>query len=204
MSEITKPLSDWLRESVRSGLMFGRHDEPLDAYGLRLVRVILTEVEAAEGATNPARVQPEDVSPQIGSATECLSCRRLISERDEAVGNAAAAQLDVVFYRDVSNAQRERADKAESERDEARKARDEYLAALKAIRTAVRGDEKSECWTIRKWLDKRGVFNDDLGSVERLIEAVCVFAFKKLPPDPARFKPLAKGKADGSASDRRT
>lgn len=54
-------------------------------------------------------------------------------------------------------------------------------AALRVIHTAVRGDEKSECWTIRKWLDERDVFNDDLGSVERLIEAVCVFAVSPVP-----------------------
>jgi hypothetical protein len=48
--------------------------------------------------------------------------------------------------------------------------------ALKAIYTAARGDEKSECWTIRTWLDQRNVFNDDLGSAERLIEAACAFA----------------------------
>lgn len=44
--------------------------------------------------------------------------------------------------------------------------------ALAAIKTAVRGDEKSECWTIRKWLDEHDVFNDDLSSVERLVDAV--------------------------------
>ncbi len=29
-----------LRESIREGRLFGNHDEPLDAYGLRIVRVI--------------------------------------------------------------------------------------------------------------------------------------------------------------------
>ena len=46
-------------------------------------------------------------------------------------------------------------------------------AALEAIHTTVRGDEKSECWTIRKWLDERGIFNDDLSGGQRLVEEVC-------------------------------
>lgn len=54
--------------------------------------------------------------------------------------------------------------------------------AIGVIHTAVRGDHKSECWTIRKWLDERGVFNDDIQSAERLVEAVCVF----VAPPPAR------------------
>ena len=46
-------------------------------------------------------------------------------------------------------------------------------AALEVIHTTVRGDEKSECWTIRKWLDERGIFNDDLSGGQRLVEEVC-------------------------------
>ncbi len=57
--------------------------------------------------------------------------------------------------------------------------RDELLAALSVIYTAVRGDEKSECWTIRKWLDERGVFNDDIHGRRRLVEAACVLAIGK-------------------------
>lgn len=45
MSSIQKPLSEWLRDSIRSGMLFGRHDEPLDDYGKRIVRVILAEVD---------------------------------------------------------------------------------------------------------------------------------------------------------------
>jgi hypothetical protein len=57
--------------------------------------------------------------------------------------------------------------------------RDELLAALRVIHATVRGDEKSECWTIRKWLDERGVFNDDIQGQRRLVEAACVFAIAK-------------------------
>lgn len=48
--------------------------------------------------------------------------------------------------------------------------------ALDVIHKTVRGDEKSECWTVRKWLDERGVFNDDISGQRRLVEAVCTFA----------------------------
>jgi hypothetical protein len=68
MSKITQPLSAWLRDSLRSGMLFGRYDEPLDAYGLRIVRAILVEVEAAEGkasnaeasATSSSRIHTEE------------------------------------------------------------------------------------------------------------------------------------------------
>lgn len=48
--------------------------------------------------------------------------------------------------------------------------------ALRAILTAVRGDEKSECWTLRKWLDDHDVFNDDIQGRIRLIELACKLA----------------------------
>jgi hypothetical protein len=48
--------------------------------------------------------------------------------------------------------------------------------ALNVIYTAVRGDEKSEWWTLRKYLDDHFVFNDDLQDGPRLIEAVCKHA----------------------------
>lgn len=44
---------------------------------------------------------------------------------------------------------------------------------LRAIHTAVRGDQYSECRTIRKWLDARGQYHEDIGSRERLIEIAC-------------------------------
>jgi hypothetical protein len=47
-SRVVKPLSEWLQSSLRCGLLFGRHDEPLNAYGKRIVRVILSEVEHHE------------------------------------------------------------------------------------------------------------------------------------------------------------
>jgi hypothetical protein len=49
---------------------------------------------------------------------------------------------------------------------------------LSVILTAVRGDEKGECWTIRKWLDDRDIFNDDLQGSDRLIEEVCKAAIQ--------------------------
>ncbi len=45
-------------------------------------------------------------------------------------------------------------------------------AALTAIYQAARTDEKGEWRTARKYLNERGEFNDDLGSLERLIEAI--------------------------------
>lgn len=33
-----------LRESIRAGFLFGNHDEPLDDYGLRIVRVIHNKI----------------------------------------------------------------------------------------------------------------------------------------------------------------
>jgi hypothetical protein len=54
----------------------------------------------------------------------------------------------------------------------------EALSALKVIYTSTRGDEKGEQWTIRKWLNKRGVFNDDIAGSKRLVEAVCVCVLK--------------------------
>jgi hypothetical protein len=54
----------------------------------------------------------------------------------------------------------------------------ELRHALRAIHTAVRGDAKSEYWTLRRYLDKRKVFHDDLGDGDRLIEAVCKAALR--------------------------
>lgn len=71
MSDITKPLAEWLRESARSGLLFGRFDEPLDDYGKRIVRAILAEIdhaamcESAHGEPAPRREgwQPIETAP---------------------------------------------------------------------------------------------------------------------------------------------
>ena len=52
--------------------------------------------------------------------------------------------------------------------------------ALRVIQQAVRGDEKEEWWSLRAWLDERGIFNDDLGKSERLIESVCMGALSGL------------------------
>lgn len=45
--------------------------------------------------------------------------------------------------------------------------------ALRVIYQAVRGDEKGEYWTLRKYLDTRDVFHGDLSDGDRLVEAVC-------------------------------
>lgn len=55
--------------------------------------------------------------------------------------------------------------------------RDELLSAVWAILQSTRGDSKGEQWTIRRWLNDRGVFNDDIQGSKRLVEAVCKFAF---------------------------
>ena len=39
-----------------------------------------------------------------------------------------------------------------------------------AIYQAARGDKKGEAWTLRKWMDGEGLFNDDIGGTDRLIE----------------------------------
>lgn len=43
-------LKDALNESLRSGLLFGVHEEPLDAYGRRIVRVIVDAIEREANA----------------------------------------------------------------------------------------------------------------------------------------------------------
>lgn len=59
----------------------------------------------------------------------------------------------------------------------------ELEAALAAIYQAARTDAKGEWWTARKYLDERGVFNDDLGSLERLIETIAA-PLLEAPDDP--------------------
>lgn len=49
----------------------------------------------------------------------------------------------------------------------------DLIRALEVILATVRGDEKSECWTIREYLDAQRVYHEDLQSADRLIEAVC-------------------------------
>jgi hypothetical protein len=125
----------------------------------------------------------------------------------------------------VSTATRvkERAEQAEAERDEAvakqrideaqcddmtataarlaehvsqAEARERALReALKAIYTAARGDEKSECWTIRQWLDAHDVFNGDLQGAERLIAEACKAALAATREEPVvkkRIGPISE------------
>lgn len=61
--------------------------------------------------------------------------------------------------------------------------------ALETIYTTMRGDEKSECWTIRKWLDDRDIFNDDIEGPNRLVEELCKALLR--PPEP--IPPATKG-----------
>ena len=80
-----------------------------------------------------------------------------------------------------------RAEALESELSRLRAEKTNLDSAIGVIHKAVRGDHKSECWTIRKWLDERGVFNDDIQGSDRLVEAACVFAlstpnYKPAPP----------------------
>ena len=97
--------------------------------------------------------------------------QRLRSERDE-----AKAQFD----RHVEWAgQQDRIAGAQIQR--LGREHDALRTALQVIHKCVRGDEHAEWWTIRKWLDDRGVFNDDLGSFERIVDAVCVFALAESP-----------------------
>jgi len=49
----------------------------------------------------------------------------------------------------------------------------ERREAMAAILQAARTDEKGEWWTARKYLNDRRIFNDDISSLERLIEAIC-------------------------------
>ena len=51
--------------------------------------------------------------------------------------------------------------------------RDQLRAAVTTILTAVRDDEKGECWTIRRYLDERDIFNDDIQGSDRLVELAC-------------------------------
>lgn len=55
-------LKNRLRLSLRSGLLFGRADEPLDDYGKRIVRVILAELEsgATVAAVDPVEERSDD------------------------------------------------------------------------------------------------------------------------------------------------
>lgn len=51
-------LRDALNESLRSGLLFGWYDEPLDGYGKRIIRVIVSAIER-EQATPPSAELPD-------------------------------------------------------------------------------------------------------------------------------------------------
>lgn len=53
---------------------------------------------------------------------------------------------------------------------------EQLTEALQVILKTTRTDEKSECWTIREYLDKQNIFNDDMQGRRRLVEEVCKHA----------------------------
>lgn len=59
----------------------------------------------------------------------------------------------------------------ESVDDEA--AVDELTELVRAIHRATRDDEISECWTIRAFLEQRGVYDGNLTGSRRLVAEAC-------------------------------
>jgi hypothetical protein len=54
------------------------------------------------------------------------------------------------------------------------KRREERLReALTAIEQSTREDERGEHWTIRAYLDKHGIFHDNIGTSRRLVVEAC-------------------------------
>lgn len=76
-----------LRESLRSGLLLDRWDEPLDAYGQRVVRVVIAALESARASD--ARPTDLESGKAIGSAEKRNSqpsrspMRRTETEKDD-------------------------------------------------------------------------------------------------------------------------
>ncbi len=93
---------------------------------------------------------------------------------------------------------------ARSSRSDAGGGRAELLTeALRVIHTTVRGDEKSECWTIRKWLDERNLFHGDIQGTRRLVETVCEWALQGVREAPAEpqacgWQPIETCPLDGT------
>jgi hypothetical protein len=50
---------------------------------------------------------------------------------------------------------------------------------LNALYAAARTDEKGQWWPIRKWMDERNIFNDDIQSYQRLSEIVLKYLLQK-------------------------
>jgi len=71
---------------------------------------------------------------------------------------------------------------------EAERAQQALRAALDAILASTREDAKGEQWTIRKYLDERGVFNSDISSSRRLVAEACQLALTGSPSDPGGEK----------------
>lgn len=89
------------------------------------------------------------------------------------------AHLGTQLRIEIDNAQR-----AEEAAEALRQAQARLVEALKVIHTSTRGDEHGQQWDIRKWLNERNVFNDDIQSSKRLVEAVCTFALASVDPLP--------------------
>ena len=62
--------------------------------------------------------------------------------------------------------------------------RDQLREALAAIQQSTRDDEKGEQWTIRNFLNKHGVFNDDISGSRRLVAEACRYVLST-PVEPA-------------------
>jgi hypothetical protein len=74
---VVKDLREWLRESVRTRLLFGCFDEPLDDAGCRVVRAIIDRLPAPPTA-GAASIGPADETCPHGRAFDmhCCDCRR--------------------------------------------------------------------------------------------------------------------------------
>lgn len=55
---------------------------------------------------------------------------------------------------------------------------------IAALLTAARGDEHGQWWPIRRWMDSRDIFNDDIQAYQRLSEIVLDHLLKGLPMPP--------------------
>jgi len=68
--------------------------------------------------------------------------------------------------------------------------RDELQALAGAILRSVRDDAHGEQWTIRKFLDDRGVYNDNLSGSRRLVEEACKKVIGGYDSPPASLSPV--------------
>lgn len=100
---------------------------------------------------------------------------RALADRLDALGLNPSMHELVSALNDSAAALRACADTQETRReaDALRAALREARTALEAIYASTRGDEHGEWWTIRKWLDDRGIFNADISTGKRIAAEVC-------------------------------